>query len=334
MLKILSFILLFCGISTVRAQDTVFLNKAIKVIDSLDNTSIISPHELKSTFSGEGYANVYRKDNRISQYGTFHDFKFIFGKLYVYDKHGTVQRIAVYANGKFIGNVPLPEKSNRDNLSQNKIWSPLGNGPLKYDSLYTVYSKTIADSIVSVKGITAVNLGIGYGFMNWIYGFPIGGGAQSTVTSISPVGYAVIDYGITKKSSIGIAFGYQQISSNNLYNEAPIQNVVENISRCNIGIRYLEYWNLKKTGGNIKAIYYYGIKAGVSIWNDEITNTNVPGSEWYGYNNFTKGSPNSVNLSLQICLGTRLYVANAMALHFELGLGAPFLGEAGISLIF
>ncbi|MCC6690055.1 MAG: toxin-antitoxin system YwqK family antitoxin [Bacteroidia bacterium] len=59
-------------------------------------------------FTGEGYAKLFRPDRQISKDGEFHKFRLIDGKTYIYNNNGILERIAVYQNGKYIGDAPLP----------------------------------------------------------------------------------------------------------------------------------------------------------------------------------------------------------------------------------
>jgi len=59
-------------------------------------------------FTGEGYAKLFRPDRQISKDGDFRKFKLITGKTYLYDNNGILERIAVYQDGKYIGDAPLP----------------------------------------------------------------------------------------------------------------------------------------------------------------------------------------------------------------------------------
>lgn len=59
-------------------------------------------------FTGEGYAKLFRPDKQISKDGEFHLSKLINGKNYIYNRDGILERIAVYQDGRYIGDAPLP----------------------------------------------------------------------------------------------------------------------------------------------------------------------------------------------------------------------------------
>lgn len=59
-------------------------------------------------FNGDGYAKLMRTDKQVSKDGIFKKFKLVKGKAYIYDNNGILQRIAVYDDGKYIGDAPLP----------------------------------------------------------------------------------------------------------------------------------------------------------------------------------------------------------------------------------
>ena len=59
-------------------------------------------------FKGEGYYKLYRLDRQISKDGEFHNFKLYSGKSFIYNTNGILERIAVYQNGVYVGDAPLP----------------------------------------------------------------------------------------------------------------------------------------------------------------------------------------------------------------------------------
>ena len=59
-------------------------------------------------FKGEGYAKMFRDDKQISKDGEFHNYKLVTGKSYIYNENGILERIAVYENGHYKGDAPLP----------------------------------------------------------------------------------------------------------------------------------------------------------------------------------------------------------------------------------
>ncbi len=67
-----------------------------------------APKEAAKPFTGEGPAKLFRADKQISKDGDFHKYKLINGKVYNYNSDGILERIAVYQDGKYIGDAPLP----------------------------------------------------------------------------------------------------------------------------------------------------------------------------------------------------------------------------------
>jgi len=59
------------------------------------------------TFNGNGYAKLYNMNKMISKDGLFKNYKLIDGKDYLYNKDGFLEKIAVYKDGKYIGEAPL-----------------------------------------------------------------------------------------------------------------------------------------------------------------------------------------------------------------------------------
>jgi len=70
--------------------------------------TVNAPVEKLKPFTGEGQAKLYRPDKQISKDGEFHKYKLINGKAYIYNTDGILERIAVYQDGKYIGDAPLP----------------------------------------------------------------------------------------------------------------------------------------------------------------------------------------------------------------------------------
>ena len=60
-------------------------------------------------FTGEGYFKLYNKDKQVSKDGTFHQNKLMEGKSYIYNSNGILIRIALYKNGKYVGDGVITE---------------------------------------------------------------------------------------------------------------------------------------------------------------------------------------------------------------------------------
>jgi len=61
-------------------------------------------------FDGNGYAKLFLPGARISKDGDFKNYRLMSGKDYIYNSDGILERIAVYKDGKYIGDAPIEEK--------------------------------------------------------------------------------------------------------------------------------------------------------------------------------------------------------------------------------
>jgi antitoxin component YwqK of YwqJK toxin-antitoxin module len=61
-------------------------------------------------FNGEGYWKLYNGNKQVSMEGIFKNKRLMDGKKYTYDENGILNRIAVYKDGKYIGDSPIEEK--------------------------------------------------------------------------------------------------------------------------------------------------------------------------------------------------------------------------------
>jgi antitoxin component YwqK of YwqJK toxin-antitoxin module len=61
-------------------------------------------------FSGEGYFKLYNKDRQISKDGMFHQNRLMDGKSYIYNSNGILIRIALYKDGKYVGDGVIEEQ--------------------------------------------------------------------------------------------------------------------------------------------------------------------------------------------------------------------------------
>ncbi|MBI3509399.1 MAG: hypothetical protein HY064_01965, partial [Bacteroidetes bacterium] len=63
--------------------------------------------------NGNSTGNFTEFDEKGNQTGIFKNYRLIDGEEYCYDSKGKLMRIALYKNGKYVGEAPLPEKENR-----------------------------------------------------------------------------------------------------------------------------------------------------------------------------------------------------------------------------
>ncbi|MGQ0828214.1 MAG: hypothetical protein ACT4ON_07455 [Bacteroidota bacterium] len=58
---------------------------------------------LGKQFNGEGYWKLFNSNKQVSKDGVFRKNKLVDGKVYTYDSNGMLIRIAVYKDGKYVG---------------------------------------------------------------------------------------------------------------------------------------------------------------------------------------------------------------------------------------
>lgn len=87
-------------------KEEVGTKEPAKVVDSSKEKS----NEAQKPFDGNGYAKLFLLGGRLSKDGTFKNYRLIEGKDYVYNKDGILERIAVYKDGKYVGDAPIEEK--------------------------------------------------------------------------------------------------------------------------------------------------------------------------------------------------------------------------------
>ncbi len=61
-------------------------------------------------FTGDGQAKLFNMNKQISKEGFFKKYRLIDGNDYIYSKDGILERIAVYKEGKYVGDAPIEEK--------------------------------------------------------------------------------------------------------------------------------------------------------------------------------------------------------------------------------
>jgi antitoxin component YwqK of YwqJK toxin-antitoxin module len=65
--------------------------------------------DLGKTFTGEGYWKLYNANNQITKDGNFKKNRLVDGKIYFYNAAGALTRIAIYKEGKYIGDSLIEE---------------------------------------------------------------------------------------------------------------------------------------------------------------------------------------------------------------------------------
>jgi len=81
-------------------------NEPPKVIDSKTE----KVNDAQPPFTGEGYAKLFNMNKQISKEGEFKKYRLINGKDYIYNKDGILDRIAVYKDGRYVGEAPIEAK--------------------------------------------------------------------------------------------------------------------------------------------------------------------------------------------------------------------------------
>src|ERR1035437_9994447 len=77
-----------------------------KVIDSKTE----KVNDAQPPFVGEGYAKLFNMNKQISKEGEFKKYRLINGTDYIYNKDGILDRIAVYKDGRYVGEAPIEAK--------------------------------------------------------------------------------------------------------------------------------------------------------------------------------------------------------------------------------
>lgn len=62
------------------------------------------------TFNGTGYAKLFDANKQVSKDGVFKNYKLMDGKHYQYDKNGIIQKVAIYKDGRYVGDGVLEQK--------------------------------------------------------------------------------------------------------------------------------------------------------------------------------------------------------------------------------
>ncbi len=139
-----------------------------------------------------------------------------------------------------------------------------------------------------------------------------------------------LDMLIARIISMGIGVNYQEIQfvnqnsyQGNYYNRYPN---LATFTRLNIGMRNLFYF-MGRNSDNVH--FYMGVRAGISIWNEQDQWTSNPN---YYYYYPVINSTNNTKLSFQVLWGLRYFPVQDLGLQFEAGLGSPYYGQVGITL--
>ena len=64
---------------------------------------------LGKQFTGEGYWKLYNLNKQVSKEGTFANFKLRDGKCYIYNEDGILTRIAIYKQGRYVGDAIIED---------------------------------------------------------------------------------------------------------------------------------------------------------------------------------------------------------------------------------
>ena len=188
----------------------------------------------------------------------------------------------------------------------------------------TTHTDTSACRHKSIKGKIYLSAGYGQSTILWrIYGTFILGYDQHGISQ-SIVKNATADYGITKDMSVGVCIAYQTTSGvpqGITYNTG---GAIETTTRLNLTARILRYVYCTH---NIEI--YYGLRFGISHWTDEV---GTPPSNYDQYiTGPALGYTDIVYPSFQVPVGIR-FLEGPIGIHAEIGIGAPYFAEAGLTL--
>jgi hypothetical protein len=185
-----------------------------------------------------------------------------------------------------------------------------------------VYRFRETDSINHEKakkawGSICLNAGVGGSLMTLAV-LPILYSPQ--VLTETPAYNATLDYRIISWLSIGAAIAYQSFTDIPEYGFDPAYWEVEKISRLNISGRLLYHLTNAR---NVDC--YLGMRIGSSSWKDSIQSTGTTAPRVYTCGNFVRGS-------FQALVGARIFIFYNLGVHFEGGIGTPYLLEGGLTL--
>lgn len=149
--------------------------------------------------------------------------------------------------------------------------------------------------------------------------------AISQINNELPELSATVDYLVIPEYSIGASISYQNVRGSGYYTNYGGGSVqyTETISRYNIGIRSLVYFNKSARPG-----FYGGVRLGYQQFVNEYNPTN-PYNNGYPVNNEPKNEP-----TIQAFVGVRAAITPGFSTYFELGTGNPYFAEMGFSFNF
>lgn len=191
-----------------------------------------------------------------------------------------------------------------------------------------IHPKDITSLYTTNKDVFSFGLGAAYSTIDLaIYGI---GGSGAYPTSTSPVYNAFLDYGISRKTCIGVEFTYQSVTGIAGDGDgSAVLGATEYITRYNVGLRFIHYTskNLHYSDKNATGSFYYGGRIGLSYWTDVMSN---PQYDWLE----TLHNSTQTNASIQVFCGYRFLLSANITLNFEFGIGTPYLLELGLSYRF
>lgn len=178
-------------------------------------------------------------------------------------------------------------------------------------------------------GQTDISIGLG-GSLIGVY-FSSENFAPGAESEVSGVFSVTAETAFHKNFSVGLSVSHQQLRLNytdyQWYNEDDSVFVVstfyEGLNRTNIAIRALWHFNLGAF--NPRFDPYLGLRSGYSLWR---YNHNSPDPDWQELDLKRNW------LSYQIVLGAKAYFTDHFGVHFELGLGSPYLIDVGLNYKF
>ncbi len=197
--------------------------------------------------------------------------------------------------------------------------------------IYTVnppiQTNTVSDDEFNSMPII-INAGVGYSSFQWqVSGInPIGHGPVSAkILSVTPAYNCTIDYSIFPRFSLGVGGAYQSLTDIPIYNQDNYATwELEKIIKYSFTTRFLYHFvKIPKYDA------YIGLRTGMTTWKEQILYNNL-GPQ----NLFTTIPPYSQNISFQILFGYRIFPIYNVGIHFELGIGNPYLVEGGITFRF
>jgi hypothetical protein len=185
-------------------------------------------------------------------------------------------------------------------------------------------NKTIAQS--NRAGETMFGFGVGYTTFNTY----LDNNAQPSLEL--PELSASVDYFVIPGYSIGLGVAYQSIKGggnyniNNYPNPPLIGSFTETISRVNVSLRSVVYFNK-----DARPQFYGGVCIGYEYFTYQYDpfNPNVNNQYPYAYRQQPLTAP-----TIQAFVGARAMITQGFGTYFEVGTGIPFYAEMGFSFSF